>query len=112
MPRATLRDKVGGSMPLTAEAGQTLLELLRLNGIPGNAVLSRVNGALVAEDTVVIGADDVIEIIQVRHYDMGVTRNPSRRKYAAIDPVYTKSVLLDDHGDLEVRSEQFGATAF
>ena len=112
MPRVTLRDKVGGTVPLAAEAGQTLLELLRVNGIPVNAVMTKVNGTLVAEDTVVVGADDVIEVIQVRHYDMNVTRDPSRRKYAAVDPVYTKSVVFDERGDLEVRSEQFDAASF
>lgn len=111
MPRVILRDKIGGSQSLPAEPGETLLDLLRVQGIPVNAVMTRVNGKIVAEDGVVIQADDLIEIIQVRHYDMQVTRAPSRRRYAAVEPVYTKSVSFDDHGRVEVRSEQFDAAA-
>ena len=109
MPRVILRDKIGGTQALPAQAGQTLLDLLRVEGVPVNAVITRVNGKLAAEDSTVIGADDFIEVIQVRHYDMGVTRSPSRRRYPAAEPVYTKSIAFDNHGDVEVRSEQLDA---
>ena len=112
MPKVILRDKVGGVTALPAEAGQSLVDLLRLAGVPLNAVMTQVNGKLVSEDSVLIGADDVVEVFQVRHYDMAVTRAPSQRKYAAVDPVYTKSILFDDKGDLEVRSEQFDRNSY
>ncbi|HEX8092320.1 hypothetical protein [Jatrophihabitans sp.] len=112
MPKAILRDKVGGVTTLPAETGQSLVDLLRLAGVPVNAVMTQVNGELASEDSVVLGADDVVEVFQVRHYDMNVTRSPSQRKYAAVKPVYTKSILFDDKGDLEVRNEQFDRESY
>ncbi len=112
MPKVILRDKVGGVTTLPAETGQSLLDVLRVAGVPVNAVMTQVNGELASEDSVLLGADDVIEVFQARHYDMGVTRAPSERKYAAVKPVYTKSILYDDKGDLEVRREQFDRDSY
>jgi len=112
MPKVILRDKVGGVTNLPAETGQSLLDVLRLAGVPVNAVMTQVNGELASEDSVLLGADDVVEVFQARHYDMGVTRAPSERKYAAVKPVYTKSILYDDKGDLEVRREQFDRDSY
>ena len=112
MPKVILRDKVGGVSALPAEAGQSLVDILRLAGVPLNAVMTQVNGELASEDSVLLGADDVVEVSQARHYDMGVTRAPSERKYAAVKPVYTKSILFDDKGDLEVRREQFDRDSY
>lgn len=112
MPKVILRDKVGGVTNLPAETGQSLLDVLRLAGVPVNAVMTQVNGELASEDSVLLGADDVVEVFQARHYDMGVTRAPSERKYAAVNPVYTKSILFDDKGDLEVRREQFDRDSY
>ena len=112
MPKVILRDKVGGVTALPAETGQSLVDVLRLAGVPLNAVMTQVNGELASEDSVLLGADDVVEVFQARHYDMGVTRAPSERKYAAVKPVYTKSILFDDKGDLEVRREQFDRDSY
>ena len=112
MPKVILRDKVGGVANLPAETGQALVDILRLAGVPLNAVMTHVNGELASEDSVLLGADDVVEVLQARHYDMGVTRAPSERKYAAVKPVYTKSILFDDKGDLEVRREQFDRDSY
>ncbi len=112
MPKVILRDKVGGVTALPAETGQSLVDVLRLAGVPLNAVITQVNGALASEDSVLLGADDVVEVFQARHYDMSVTRAPSQRKYAAVNPVYTKSILFDDQGNLEVRSEQFDRESY
>jgi len=112
MPKVVLRDKVGGVTTLPAETGQSLVDVLRLAGVPLNAVMTQVNGELASEDSVLLGADDVVEVFQARHYDMNVTRAPSERKYAAVKPVYTKSVLFDDKGDLEVRREQFDRDSY
>jgi tRNA(Ile)-lysidine synthase TilS/MesJ len=112
MPKVILRDKVGGVANLPAETGQALVDILRLAGVPLNAVMTHVNGELASEDSVLLGADDVVEVLQARHYDMGVTRAPSERKYAAVKPVYTKSILYDDKGDLEVRREQFDRDSY
>jgi tRNA(Ile)-lysidine synthase TilS/MesJ len=86
--------------------------VLRANGIPANAVLAYRNGVVVPEDTVTVAADDVIELRQVRHYDLDVVRAPRTQVYGAPDPVYTKSILFDQNGTLERRAEQLDATAF
>ena len=112
MATAYFRDKIGKVEVLPVEEGQPLADVLRRAGIPRNAVLSRINGNLVSEETAVVGPADVLEFTQVRHYDMGVSRAPRRVVYPAPSPVYTKSVIFDERGRLEVRSEQLDASAF
>ncbi|MFY1636204.1 hypothetical protein ACN27F_23500 [Solwaraspora sp. WMMB335] len=106
------RTKLGTTEELAATAGQPLVDVLRRNGIPVNSVLSWRAGQVVSEDTTVVGADDIIEVRQVRHYDLDVLRRPKRQVYGVPDPVYTKSVVFDDKGAIEVRGEQFDAPAF
>jgi tRNA(Ile)-lysidine synthase TilS/MesJ/sulfur carrier protein ThiS len=106
------RNKTGGTDTLTASAGQTLLDVLRANGVPANAVLAYRDGHVVPEDTTVLGVDDLIELRQVRHYDLDVLRKPKVHTYATADPVYTKTVLFDQAGTLERRSEQLNAASF
>ncbi|MEV0919130.1 hypothetical protein AB0I93_33385 [Streptomyces sp. NPDC049967] len=112
MSTVVFRNKTGGSENLYAEPGQNLLDVLRLHGIPANAVLTYRDGAVVPESMVVVGADDVIEVRQVRHYDLDVLRKPKEHVYAAPDPVYSKSVLFDHGGTLERRTEQLTAETF
>lgn len=112
MGTVVFRDKIGGSETLTAAPGQPLLDVLRAHGIPANAVLAYRDGQVIPESTAVVGTDDVIELRQVRHYDLDVLRNPTTRTYGAPDPVYVKSVLFDHAGTLERRSEQLPADAF
>jgi hypothetical protein len=112
MAHAVFRDKIGGTTEVSVRAGQSLAEALRANGVPVNAVISYKNGKLVCEDSAVVEPDDFLEFHQVRHYDLDVTRAPARRVYSALDPVYTKSVLFDEGGDVEIRSEQFGEAEF
>lgn len=112
MSSVYFRTKLGTTEQLVAQPGQPLVDVLRLHGIPVNAVLTTRNGAIVAEDTVVVGADDVIEVKQVRHYDLDVARRPKTHTYGTPDPVYTKSVLFDVNGSLEKRVEQLDAEAF
>jgi tRNA(Ile)-lysidine synthase TilS/MesJ len=106
------RTKVGTTEELSASPGQPLTDVLRRHCIPVNAVLTWRNGQIVAEDTTVVGADDVIEVRQVRHYDLDVVRRPKRQVYGVPDPVYTKTVLFDTDGALEQRSEQLDAEGF
>jgi len=106
MSRAVFYDKVGGSEALEVRPGQPVRDVLRANGIPANSVLALVNGKIVSDDVAVIQPDDYLELRQVRHYDLGIVRKPPRKVYSAIDPVYTKSILFDENGELEVRSEQ------
>src|SRR5262249_14424268 len=97
---------------LPATAGMTIKDLLRANGIPNNAVLTRLNGDIVAEKTVV-GPNDLVEIKQVRHYDLNVTRRPTTRVLpSANKPVYSKSILFDDGGTLEVQTEDMDGPAY
>lgn len=112
MASVFFRTKLGTTEQLTATPGQPLTDVLRQHGIPRNAILTWHNGRIVAEDTTVIGPDDVIEVRQVRHYDLDVTRRPKRQVYGEPGPVYTKSVLFDTDGSLEVRSEQLDADGF
>ncbi|MFF3263987.1 hypothetical protein ACFYWO_33040 [Streptomyces sp. NPDC002932] len=112
MSTVVFRNKTGGSETLNAEPGQNLLDVLRLHGIPANAVLTYRDGAVVPESTVVVRADEVIEVRQVRHYDLNVLRKPKEHVYAAPDPVYSKSVLFDHGGTLERRTEQLTAETF
>lgn len=112
MASAVLRDKIGGMETLTVSVGQTARDVLRANGIPANSVLTFVNGQPRAEDVVVMAPDDHIEFRQVRHYDLDVTRRPPKRVFSGVDPVYSKSVLFDEGGSIEVQSEQFGSEAF
>jgi tRNA(Ile)-lysidine synthase TilS/MesJ/sulfur carrier protein ThiS len=106
------RTKLGMSQELAAAPGQPLTDVLRRHGIPPNAVLTWRNGTIVAEDTTVVEPDDVIEVRQVRHYDLDVLRKPKRQVYGVPDPVYAKTVLFDTMGALERRTEQFDAAGF
>ena len=112
MPSVFFRTKVGTTEELAASAGAPLSEVLRRHGIPANAVLSWRGGQVVSEDTTVVGPDDVIEVRQVRHYDLDVLRRPRTQVYGVPDPVYTKTVLFDTDGSLERRSEQLDADGF
>ena len=106
------RNKTGGSETLAASPGQPLVDVLRANGIPANAVLAYRGGKVIPESTAVVEPGDVIELRQVRHYDLDVLRNPKTHTYGAPDPVYVKSVLFDHGGTLERRAEQLGPEAF
>jgi len=79
MPSVFFRNKVGGTEHLAATAGQPLTDVLRRYGIPVSAVLTWRDGRIVAEETTVIEPDDVIEVRQVRHYDLDVLRRPKRQ---------------------------------
>jgi tRNA(Ile)-lysidine synthase TilS/MesJ len=105
-------DRTGGAHTLAASPGQPLSDVLRENGIPANAMLAYRRGAVVSEDVATVQPDDLIEIRQVRHYDLDVTRNPRVRTYGAPNVVYTKKVLFDQNGALEQRAEQFDAATF
>ncbi|GII85587.1 hypothetical protein Ssi03_35770 [Sphaerisporangium siamense] len=112
MAHVVFHDKVGGSETLSATPGRPLTEILTAHGIPVNAVLTTRNGKIVPEETTTVGPDDVIEIRQVRHYDMDVIRKPARTVYATPDPVYVKTVMFDVNGQLEHRVEHFDAEGF
>ncbi|MEO3808453.1 hypothetical protein ABGB17_05565 [Sphaerisporangium sp. B11E5] len=112
MAHVVFHNKVGGSETLEATPGRPLTEVLNAHGIPVNAVLTTVNGKIVPEETTTVGPDDVIEIRQVRHYDLDVTRRPARTVYGTSDPIYAKTVLFDVSGRLEQRVEQFDAEGF
>lgn len=112
MARAVFYDKVGGSEALPVTAGQPVRDILQANAIPANAVLTFVNGDIVSDDVAVVQPDDLVEIRQVRHYDLGIVRRPPRKVYSAVKPVYTKSVLFDENGEMEVRSEQLDADGY
>lgn len=109
---AVFYSKDGKADTLPALVGMTIREVLRNNGIPANAVLCSVGGKIVAEKTT-LGPDDHVEIRQVRHYDLDVTRRPFTRVLpSANPPVYTKAVLFDDSGALEVQSEDMDEAQF
>lgn len=112
MSSVFFRTKLGTTERLAASPGQPLVDVLRLHGIPVNAVLTTRNGAVLSEDTTVVGPEDVIEVKQVRHYDLDVTRRPKLQTYGSPAPVYTKSVLFDTNGALEKRVEQFDEIGF
>lgn len=112
MSSVVFRNKTGGAQSLPATPGQSLLDVLRANGIPANAVLAYRDGRVIPESTATVGPDDVIELRQVRHYDLDVLRNPTVHTYGAPDPVYVKTILFDQAGTLEHRAEQLGADAF
>lgn len=112
MVQIQFHDKVGNSESLTGLQGQTVDELLRTHNIPVNAVLTRINGKLVSEGSVLIHEADEVEVRQVRHYDMDVIRKPLNTQVGSSQPVYTKSVLFDNDGDLEVCSERFDESGF
>lgn len=112
MPAVVFHSAGGQPETLTAAPGVTIRELLHIHGIPANAVLTRINGRIVAEQAAV-GPDDLVEIRQVRHYDLDVTRRPSVRVLpSASPPVYAKSVLFDESGRLEVQTEQMDEGQF
>jgi tRNA(Ile)-lysidine synthase TilS/MesJ len=112
MPTATFRDKLGRTESIPVQAGQPIVDVLRAAGIPRNGVLTRLNGVTVAEEVASVGAEDHVEFVQVRHYDLGTTRDPVRRTYGAPDPVYVKSVLFDREGEVEIRAEQLDVAGF
>jgi hypothetical protein len=105
------RNRVNGSETLPAADGQPLVDVLRANSIPVNAVLAYRNGRVVPETTVV-HADELIELEQVRHYDLDVVRRPRVCVYGSTDHVYSKTVLFDQDGALEQRTEQLDADGF
>src|SRR5258706_11304023 len=109
MASVFFRNKVGGTEELVATAGQPLTDVLRRHGIPVNAVLTWRDGEVVSEDTTVVGPDDVIEVRQVRHYDLDVLRRPRQQVLGTPNPVYSKTILFDTTGSLERRTEQFDA---
>lgn len=111
MSPIVFRNKVAGTETLSAANGQLLGEVLRRHGIPANAVLAYRNGRVASEDTIVVD-DDLIEVRQVRHYDLDVIRRPPVRVYGATDPVYTKRVLFERDGAIEHRAEQLDAAGF
>lgn len=112
MPTAVFYSKDDRAESLAATAGMTIRELLRNNGIPANAVLCSVDGKIVAEKAT-LRPDDHVEIRQVRHYDLDVTRRPAVRVLpSASPPVYSKSVLFDDSGQLEVQAEDMDEAQF
>lgn len=106
------RTKLGTTEQLAAAVGQPLTDVLRQHGIPRNAILTWRNGKIVAEETAVVEAGDVIEVRQVRHYDLDVARRPKRQVYGGPDPIYTKTILFDTDGALEQRCEQLDADGF
>jgi tRNA(Ile)-lysidine synthase TilS/MesJ len=106
------RTKLGTTEQLVAAPGQPLTDVLRLHGIPRNAILTWRNGEIVSEDTTVVEPGDLIEVRQVRHYDLDVTRRPKRQVYGEPNPIYTKSILFDTDGSLETRSEQLDTDGF
>jgi tRNA(Ile)-lysidine synthase TilS/MesJ len=112
MSRVMFHSKAGTMEVLPAIAGQLLADALHAAGIPVNAVLTRRNGSIVPEESTVVGPDDLIEVTQVRHYDLDVTRRPARRVEGVADPVYSKAVLFDHNGTLESRCEQFDEAGF
>ncbi len=112
MPSVFFRNKVGGTEQLNATAGQPLTDVLRHHGIPVNAVLTWRNGRVVAESATVVEPDDVIEVRQVRHYDLDVLRRPKTQVYGVPDPIYAKTILFDTMGALERKTEQFDADGF
>ncbi len=113
MPAVVFYNKGGQSESLAATPGVTVRDLLRQHGIPANAVLTWINGQIVAEQAGVVGPDDHVEIRQVRHYDLEVTRRPGTRVLpSASTPVYAKSVLFDESGNLEVQTEQMDSGQF
>jgi hypothetical protein len=112
VPSAVFYSKDGKAESLSATAGMTIKDVLRNNGIPANAVLCSTGGRIVAEKTT-LGPDDYLEIRQVRHYDLDVTRRPATRVLPSPNPpVYSKSVLFDDSGSLEVQSEDMDEAHF
>lgn len=112
MPTAVFYSKDGKAESLAATVGMTIRDLLRNNGIPANAVLCSVAGSIVAEKAT-LSPDDHVEIRQVRHYDLDVTRRPAQRVLpSANPPVYSKSVLFDDSGQLEVQTEDMDQAQF
>jgi tRNA(Ile)-lysidine synthase TilS/MesJ len=112
MANAVFHNKVGDVQELDVRPGQPIRDVLRQYGIPMNAVLTTVNGVTVSEEVAVVEPADYIEFRQVRHYDLDVVRRPARRVYSTPNPVYTKSIMFDESGRMEVQSEQLDAFGF
>jgi tRNA(Ile)-lysidine synthase TilS/MesJ/sulfur carrier protein ThiS len=112
VPAVVFYNNGGQTESLAATPGVTVRELLQNHGIPANAVLTWINGTVVAEQAA-IAAGDHVEIRQVRHYDLDVTRRPAVRVLpSARPPVYAKSVQFDEAGRLEVQTEQMDEGQF
>jgi len=58
VPAVVFYNKGGQAESLTAAPGMTVRELLRNHGIPANAVLTWINGKVVAEQAAVVAPDD------------------------------------------------------
>jgi len=113
VPSAVFFTKTGVAETLPMTVGTTVRDLLRAHGIPTNAVLTTINGQVVAERVAVIGPDDHVEIHQVRHYDLDVVRRPPERVLASAQtPIYAKSALFDRDGRVEVQTEHMDAAHF
>jgi tRNA(Ile)-lysidine synthase TilS/MesJ/sulfur carrier protein ThiS len=113
MVTAIFRNAIGGVESISVMPRQTVADVLRAQGIPTNAVITSVNGRVVSEAIAVIQEGDDVVFQQVRHYDLDVTRYPRGRRYGtAAAPVYTKSIIYDHDGDVEIRSEDFGEPEF
>lgn len=113
MKSAIFYDKVGRATSLRVSEGRTILEVLRDNGIPPNAVITRVDGELKSEHAAGdCGPNAKVEFKQVRHYDLDVVRAPANKTFSIANPIYTKSVLFDVNGNTELRSEQYDAETF
>jgi len=112
VPAVVFYSKGGQAESLPATPGMTVKDVLRNNGIPANAVLTWINGSVVSEKAA-LGPDDHVEIRQVRHYDLDVTRRPAARILpSARPPVYSKSVVFDESGQLEVQTEDMDEGQF
>ncbi len=113
MPNVSFRDKVGRVQKLNAGAGDRLSDVLRASGIPANAVVSSIAGAIVSEEAAILGRDDDVLVEQVRHYDLAVTRDPPTKSFGTYtQPVYTKGVLFDKTGDVSKHAEEFDGQAY
>ncbi len=112
MQKAIFHDKLGRTENFDIRPGETIRNILRERGIPMNSVITLINGKMASEALAIVEPGDFVEFRQVRNYDLGLTRRPPERLFSAVTPVYTKSVLFDDNGDLEAWSEQYDEAGF
>lgn len=112
MAQAVFFDKVGETEKLDVKSGQTVKALLRAYGIPANCVITRINKKVVAEEFATIAPEDYVEIRQIRHYDLKVSRRPEKRVFGGVEPVYAKEILFDEAGRITSYAEQFDADGF
>jgi tRNA(Ile)-lysidine synthase TilS/MesJ len=106
------RNAQGGQEILPARPGQRLGEVLLAAGIPSNAVLARRGDTFLAEDVAVVADVDLIEVEQIRLYDLDVTRSPTTWSDDVANPVYSKSVTFMREGAVERRIKRFDAAGF